>query len=663
MKRFATRVGFLQACFALALVVVILRAGQLQLVQGKEWAREAESRRTERDTLEARRGSIYDRRGVQLAVTQEFFHVGIAPNEVKERAALLRVAARQLRVSQGELERRFRREKYLYFYGPFTATEVEPLRRYKGVHLEGSFRRDYPSTLAAPVIGRLDPDSNRGGSGLERSLDQLLTGVPGEAVFIRDRSGKRLESPARKVRDPVAGNDVWLTIDAELQDIAERELEDAIDEAGAEGGDVVILEPRTGEVLAVASRQARTSRASSKPTAFTDPFEPGSTAKVFTAAALLREKKLDSTVKVSGEGGVWEMPIGTRGKTRRISDVHKEHGMLNLAGAIRVSSNIAMAKFSSRLTPVEQFQALRDFGFGSPTGVEYPSESRGVFKRPEEYHPEYTRAAQAMGYEFGVTALQLAQGYAAIANDGVLVTPTLVKEIRDPSGQLLYQHQPEPVRRAVDPEVAKTLQRYMQDVVEDGGTGDKAKLATYEIAGKTGTARRFVNRHYDGYRASFAAFFPAKDPQLVIVVRIEAPTRGSYYGGATAAPLTKRVLEQALASRHIALDRRALAHSEVDGGDTSPTPAASRAEVVAPVARVSWPYRAPKASKGNGTQSSGEAVVIPEVAGASVREAVLQLHRRGLKVTLRGMGNAVRTEPAAGATVSAGATVVLWTTE
>jgi cell division protein FtsI (penicillin-binding protein 3) len=660
VKRFSARVGFLQACFAIALALVLVRAGQLQLAQGARWAREAEARRTERDTLEARRGSIYDRRGVQLAVTQEFFHVGIAPNEVKERRALIRVAARQLRVGAGELERRFRRDKYIYFYGPYTATQVEPLRRFRGVHLDGSFRRDYPSSLAAPVIGRLDPDSSRGGSGLERALDRFLTGVPGEAVFLRDRSGKRLESPARKVRDPVAGNDVWLTLDAELQDIAERELEDAIDELDAVGGDVVIVDPRSGDVLAVASRQARVDRAASRPTAFTDPFEPGSTAKLFTAAALLRGKKVDSNDRVSGENGTWDMPVGKRGRVRTIRDVHKEAGHLTLADAIKVSSNIAMAKFSQRLTTTEQYETLRDFGFGSPTGVEYPSESRGELRMPEEWLPDYSRASMAMGYEVGVTALQLALAYASIANDGVLMTPSLVREVRDPAGQLLYRHRPEPVRRVLPSALAATLQQYLADVVDSGGTGDLAQLATFQLAGKTGTARRFVNNRYEGYRASFAGIFPAKDPQLVIVVRIEAPTKGSYYGGAVAAPLTKRVLEQALASRHIAIDRRRLASVTPGIADAAPR-GVSRADVVVPVARVAVPLKAGKAGKAG--ESAGVPVVIPEVAGQGVRAAVLELHRRGVKVSLRGTGTAVRTEPSAGTAVREGSTVVLWTAE
>lgn len=655
MNRTAKRISFLQGCFALALVLIVLRAGQLQLVEGNYWSEQAESRRTARDTLEARRGSIYDRRGVQLAVTQEFYHVGIAPNEVVDRRVLAQTAARALGVGAGELQRKLRGGKYMYFYGPYTATQIEALRKLKGVHLEGSFRRDYPSSLAAPVIGRLPPDSSRGGSGLERALDELLTGTPGEAVFLRDRVGRRLESPARKISDPVPGNDVWLTLDAELQDIAERELEDAIGESSADGGDIVVLDPRSGELLAVASRQAGVDRAASSPTAFTSPFEPGSTAKLFTAAALLRLAKVDSTDRVSGENGHYMMPL-SRGGPREINDAHKVEGSLTLADAIKVSSNIAMAKFSQRLSPVEQFEALRDFGFGSPTGVEFPSESRGQLKNPERWIPDYARASMAMGYEIGVTALQLAVAYAAIANDGVLVTPTLVREVRDPAGQLLYQHQPEPVRRVVSPEIAAKLQGYLRSVVEEGGgTGDEARLVNYELAGKTGTARRFVGKHYQGYRASFAAFFPAKDPQLVFVVTIDNPKKGSYYGGATAAPVTKRMLEQALASRFIAIDRARL------GGTTATVaaqlPPAPRVNAVASVTRVAWPYRKPDTTAAKGVAT------VPDVSGRGVRAAVLAVHKHGFRARVKGTGRAVRTDPAAGVSAGTGTVVTIWTEE
>ena len=658
MNRTAKRISFLQGCFALALALVVLRAGQLQLVEGSYWSEQAESRRTARDTLEARRGSIYDRRGVQLAVTQEFYHVGIAPNEVKDTRGMVQAASRALDVGAGELQRRLRAGKYMYFYGPYTATEIEPLRQLKGVHLEGSFRRDYPSSLAAPVIGRLPPDSSRGGSGLERALDNLLTGTPGEAVFLRDRVGRRLESPARKISDPVPGNDVWLTLDAELQDIAERELEDAIRELGARGGDVVVLDPRSGELLAVASRQAGVDRAASSPTAFTSPFEPGSTAKLFTAAALLQLDKVDSTARVSGEGGHYLMPL-SRGQPRSINDEHKITGLMTLADAIRMSSNIGMAKFSQRLSTTEQFEVLRDFGFGSPTGIEFPSESRGMLNTPERMIPDYSRASMAMGYEIGVTALQLAMAYAAIANDGVLVTPTLVREVRDPAGQLLYQYQPEPVRRVISSQVAARLQAYLRSVVEEGGgTGDKARLANYELAGKTGTARRFEGRSYanKGYRASFAAYFPAKDPQLVLVVTIDDPRKGSYFGGATAAPLTKRMLEQALASRYISIDRARLGGTTAAVAAQLPA-AAPKVDAVASVTRVSWPYRKPDSTAAKPVST------VPDVYGRGVRAAVLSVHQRGFRANVKGTGRAVRSDPVAGTTATAGTVVTIWTEE
>jgi cell division protein FtsI (penicillin-binding protein 3) len=650
MARPGLRISFLQGCLLFGLGIVLARAAQLQLFQGSHWGEVAEKQRTTRDTLEARRGSIYDRRGTPLAVTQEFYHVGIAPNEVRDRREVVRRVSRALQVPASELERRMRTERYVYFHGPYTATDIEPLRRLKGVHPEGSYRRSYPTqSIGAPVIGRLDADSGTGDSGLERALDDLLTGSPGEAVFIRDRLGRRLESPARRIREPVPGNDVWLTIDYAVQDIVERALEDAVRDLGANGGDIVVLDPRTGEIVAIASRQA--GGESARPTAFTDPFEPGSTAKLFTAAALLRLGKVDSTDEVSGHCGSLVMVTGPR-TTRTITDAHKECGEVTLSDAIKISSNVAMAQFSSRLSVNEQFTVLRDFGFGSPTGVEFPSESRGGLKMPEAWQPAYTRASMAMGYEISVTALQLATAYATIANDGVMLTPTLVREVRAPDGQLLYRHQPEPVRRVLSSQVAATLMRYLRLVV-DAGTGETARLANYDVAGKTGTARRFVNGQYNGYTASFAALFPAKDPQLVIVVKFDNPTKGSYYGGQTAAPVTKQMLERMLAARESPLGRDLAPEAD-------PLPVVIRdvrpPDAVAPVTRVSWPYR-------ERDTTAAAMVVVPDLAGSGVREAVLALHRKGLHVDVHGTGAVVRLEPAPGSSVPGGTTIDLWTTE
>lgn len=652
MTRPAARIAVIQAGFALGVLALLTRAVQLQIVEGEAWAKLAETGRTERRVLPARRGALYDRNGVPLAVTQEFYHVGIAPNELNDPGSAFRLIVRSLGVSGPALGRAFRaRKRWIYLHGPFNATQVQPLRSLNGIHLQGSFLRFYPSReLARPIIGGLQGDRARGGAGLELALDSILTGQPGEAVLLKDRAGRRYDSPSRQVRDPVPGHDVVLTLDAELQEIAERGLADALEEMEAEGGDVVFLDPRTGELLALASRQAMTG-AAPRASTFTDPFEPGSTAKLFTAAALFRYRLVDSTDAVSGERGSWAMPVTRGGRTRLIRDVHAHRGNLTLAEAIRTSSNIAMAKFSLRLTPEQQYETLRDFGFGTPTGAEFPSESRGQLAAPHHWQPMYTRASMAMGYELGVTPVQLAAAYGAIANGGVLLSPTLIREVRDPTGRVRFTREPEPVRRVIAPEIARRLQDLLRGAVEEGGTGTEAQLTNYTVLGKTGTARRYEAGGYVAgkYTSTFAAIFPADDPQLVVIVKIDNP-KGSYYGGRTAAPVTRTMLQQALASRRVAIDRGRLAP-----GEARVMPARVAAQGAAagrPVTVVAWP-RQPAAA-------SSDPVTVPSVAGRTVRDAALALHRRGFRMSLRGMGRVVRTAPEAGEAAARGASIVVW---
>lgn len=649
MARPQARIAVIQFGFALGVLAILARAAQLQLVEGSRWAGQAERQRTERTMLPARRGALFDRNGVPLAVSQEFYHVGVAPNEITDRRAV-QLLSRHLGVTRAALERDLRNKRWIYFHGPFTAARVQPLRRLPGVHLTRDFQRFYPSrALARPIIGGVSPDSSTGAAGLELALDSILTGEPGEAVLLKDRAGQRYDSPSRLVRDPVPGNDVILTLDAELQEIAERGLDDAMTEMKAEGGDVVFLDPLNGELLALASRQGW-GPVGSRASTFTDPFEPGSTAKLFTAAALLKHRKVSGRDAVFVEGGRWQMPVTSSGRTRLITDVHKTTGNLTLAETVQISSNVGMAKFSSRLSPEEQFEMLRDFGFGTPTGTEFPSESRGRLARPDKWQPMYTRASMAMGYEFGVTPVQLAAAYAAIAHDGLLLTPTLVREVRDPSGTVLYRHQPEPVRRVVTPQVAAQLREFMKGAVGEGGTGGGAQLANYSLLGKTGTAVRFEGGRYvqGEYTASFAALFPADDPQLVVVVKIDNPT-GKYYGGLTAAPVTRTMLQQALASRRVGIDRSRLTPRD----SASPRPQEPVANPAGlPRVVLSWPYQPDR--------QRAVTWPVPDVTGRPVREAALALHRRGFRVSLRGLGLVTRTLPAAGETAKAGTAVVVW---
>ncbi len=653
MAKPSARIGFIQLVLAGAIIDVVARSAQLQIVQGEQWRAEAVKVRTRHRALPARRGMISDRAGLPLAETREFYQVGIAPNEVDDPRAMARVVNRSLdglNYTATSLEQRLRQDRYFSQSGPFTATEVAPLRGLKGVYLTPIHERTYPApALARGAIG--DMVGDHGVSGLEQDLDSLLAGVAGETVYLRDPRGRQLESPDRLIRNPVPGNDVYLTIDGTLQEIAERALDHALEQMHARSGDVVFLDVRNGEVLAVASRLANALPGTS---ALLTPFEPGSTAKLFTAAALLMHDRVDSTDTVDPAGGRWTMTLpGKRVTTREIRDAHVEHTPLTLAKTIEVSSNIGIIKFAGRLSLTEQFDMLRDFGFGSRTGVEVFNESRGRLDLPTGLRNEDIRSSRAMGYEISVTPIQLAAAYAAIANGGVLFAPTLVREVRAPDGRVIYRHRPEPVRRVITPAVAARLRDYLRAAVGEGGTGEQAQLQSYKLVGKTGTSHETENgRYVDRYTGSFAAIFPAADPQFVAIVKIDAPTGVSYYGAQTAAPLLKEMLLEALASPQSVVSRdlrAAPAGDERSAERLEPVrPAAS-----VPVVAVSWPYHS--------VDTTVAAGPVPDVSGTSVRAAAATLQRRGYRVSLHGFGQVTRTVPAAGETVRPGTTVAVWT--
>jgi len=644
MAKPLVRLRVVEVGLAAALVALLFRAAQVQLVDGRRYAAAAKAQRTEHVVLDARRGALYDRHGTAIALTQETYHLGIAPNELRDPSRDIGTIVRQLHLPRADLERGLRR-RYAWFAGPFTATEVQPLRSMHGVHLEPVMRRFYPSNeFARAVIGRVGEDGRGGGSGgggLERLLDSLLAGTPGSAVVLKDREGREYESPARVIAEPVAGNDVVLTLDAELQEIAQRALDDAIDNMEADGGDVVMLDPASGEILAVASRRAD---GSMRPSAFTETFEPGSLAKIFAAAALITFDRIRPGERVSGEGGTYRMP----GRPSPLTDEHPLPS-LTLADAIRVSSNIALAKFSARLHPDEQYGVLRGFGFGAPTGVEFPAESPGRLRPPREWSRP-SSASLAIGYELAVTPIQLAAAYGAIGNDGVLLEPTLIREIRTPTGFVRYRHDPQPVRRVVTPEVAVKLRDLLRGVVAAGGTAERAALANFQLAAKTGTARRVVAGRYAAgqYTASFAALFPADQPQLVVVMKIDNPQKGSYFAAQTAAPVTRSILEQALAPRTVALDRARLSNVATTA-DRAPL---EEPDGVVPYL-VAWPY-VPDSAAAQPDR------MVPNVTGRPLREAARALHARGFHVVVKGWGIIHHTWPAAGEHAATGSTVTMF---
>jgi cell division protein FtsI (penicillin-binding protein 3) len=651
MAKPAARVGFIQFCLMIGTLAVLARAAQLQLVEGDRWARKASEARTVREVIAAQRGSIKDRSGNPILVSHEWYRVSIAPEQIADTATFSRAVARALGASAADLQRRIRGgRRSIYFHGPFDAVAVQPIRKLAGVHLSPVYPRGGRTNLARQTIGVLDLESGHGISGIEGTLDSLLSGLPGETVWLTDASRRsRIASPSRPVRDPIRGNDVWLTIDVKLQEIAEAALDRAIDELGARGGDVIFLDPSTGELLAVASRVEGERSAA---TAFTAPFEPGSTAKLFTSAALLEHRLVDSTDRVDGENGVWTLRT-PRGASHRITDVHIAREPMTLEMAVALSSNIGLAKFAQRLEPGLQYDMLRRFGFGSHSGVEFPVESSGDIPRLSKWREGFTRESISRGYNFQVTAIQLAAAYGAIANGGILYAPTLVREIRSPEGEVLYRHRPEPVRRVISPEVAATLRRYMRKAVGTGSPTQTIEIEELELAGKTGTARKVINGRYaDGkYVSSFAAIWPADHPKLVAIVAIDEP-KGAYYGSQTAAPLTRRILQDAIASRNRALDFDELATSDstrrAGGRVVRAMPSGGERP---PVVAVSWPLD---------TDRSARTVrPVPDVSGHSARAAVARLHAEGFRVAVEGLGAVSGTVPSAGTAVRTGETITI----
>lgn len=635
-----------------ASLVLVGRAVELQVLEASEWRARAEGQHRMTSEIPAPRGAILDRDGVPLAISRETFRVSVDPQHVENRAevqALLQKvlgisAARAARVTDPERE-------WAVVPGVFEPSVRQALAGVKGIYLERELRRDYPhGDLALGILGRVQEGVGRGG--MEEAFDEVLRGRPGRQVLARDGRGREIPGQVFQVEQPVAGGDVTLTIDLDLQEIATQALEEALDETGARGGDLLVTDPRSGEILAMVSIKEGRSDALS---AINAPSEPGSTIKPFTVAAILEYGRgtLDDSVDV--ENGVWRV------NGRTLHDVHGS-GVMSVADALRTSSNVGIAKAALGLTPREQYENLRDFGFGLPTGVPLPGEASGTLPHPRRWQPMSSQSL-AIGYELNVTPMQMAMAYGALANGGKLMEARLVRRV-DPADAPPTDYEPSVIRQVLSPDLASRIGRVLMDAVEDG-TGTAAQLETFHVAGKSGTARAYGDGGYlaGRYYASFAGYFPADDPQLVIFVKLDSP-QGVYYGGATAAPVTRATMEAALAARQTPLDRAALLRAL-----RAPTPtvaATPGGELAAPVRTASLDERwAAAAGPAEGDAStgapsaSGQPVPVPDVRGLPPRVAVRRLHALGLRVAWDREGPIVGTTPSAGTRLEPGDTVRL----
>src|SRR4051812_29467310 len=548
------RVAVVHGFFVLFALALVARAAKVQVVEGKQWAARATRQHFIASPLSAPRGDILDASGNTLVESREMTRVAVALPEVRDTSFVLK-ALRHAQVDADAVRAAIaRRRRWIDLPGLYNTADVASISKMNGIHLTPVLQRVYASSGGIrKIVGTLD-DNGRPVGGLELSLDTILRGDSGRVKLARDRDGRALDSPDGWTDQPKPGSTVVLTINNALQDICERELGIAVDSLHAEGGDIVVMNPHTGEILALASN--RVGRTSFSSTAVTEPFEPGSTLKPFVAASLLEKGRARPTDIVDTHGGKLELD------GRVINDLHKAQ-RLSLADVIRYSSNVGIVEFGQRLTPRQKYETFRDLGFGMALGVPLPAEASGTLREPREWSRQ-TSASILMGYEIAVTPLQLVTAYSAIANGGELLEPHLVKEIRSADGKVAYRAETRAVRRVMSGEVARTVQQMLLAVVQEG-TATKADLATFDVAGKSGTARRTSgNAGYTpgNYTASFVGLFPGNDPQYVVLVKLDSPKGAHYAGGDIAAPVTQVVLRAALAARDAALDRHDLAASE-----------------------------------------------------------------------------------------------------
>ena len=637
------RVTLLLCLFSILFFVVLARAYQLQVLQSHKLASLAERQYQRIVQLVPKRGVLYDRKKEEMAISIEVDSVFAQPGKVEN----IQEAAQKIGPILGKkpdaLLKKLREEKPFVWLergiGSPQRSAIEALQL-EGIDFLKEAKRFYPQgEIGSQVIGFSGVDS-RGLEGVELGYDEFIRGQPGYILIPKDALGRAITRQTPDIRHSEEGCEVILTIDKNIQYVAEKELKRAIRTHSAKGGMVVVMNPKTGEILAMSSQPSFDPNHFSSSPAYllknrtlTDTFEPGSTFKVFLLAAALEEQ-------VASSGDVFFCENGSYAVGGKIiHDVHK-YGWLSLGEIIKVSSNIGASKVGKKLGKGKLYHHLKGFGFGSKTGVDLPGEVTGSLP-PPQFWSEVGLANISFGQGVSLTALQLTTALAAIANGGVMMRPYVVKAIMERRGnvaEVLKENRPKTMRRVVSQETAKTVAAILKTVTQEGGTGQAACLTEYETAGKTGTAQKAQSsgRGYSEKRiGSFIGFAPADSPQLVITAILDEP-RGVSYGGVVAAPIFKAIGEQVLP--YIGVYPKGVTYLAQASPRQSPPAAGFDAEekgVLPP---------APDAGK----EVSEEAGVMPDFSGKTLRQVVQTAHKLGLDLRLVGSGTAVAQIPAPG---------------
>ncbi|MGD8828780.1 MAG: penicillin-binding protein 2, partial [Gammaproteobacteria bacterium] len=521
----------LRLVFAAVAAVLLWRAVDLQVLDSDFLLDQGQARYLRTVEMPAHRGVIHDRNGDPLAVSTPVDSLWANPQELLGAADRIPELAHALGMKPAEFTRWLGKRKdreFVYLRRHMTPEDAKRVlaRRIPGVYSQREYRRYYPAgEVTAHVLGFTNID-DRGQEGLELAYDDWLRGESGEKRVIKDRLGRTIED-VDSIQVPRPGHDLTTTLDLRLQYLAYRELKAAVQEQGAKSGSIVVLDSHTGEILAMADQPSFNPNNRSdlkgalyRNRAVTDVFEPGSSFKPFPIAAALDAGDVTpSTVVDTSPGSIKVAGYAV--------DESHDYGAVNVTTVLQKSINVGASHIAMRLAPEQLWGMLSRFGFGSLTGSGFPGEQSGLLRYYARWRP-ITQATLAYGYGINVTALQLAQAYNVFADNG----------LRQPVSLVMDQATGEP-QRVISERAAREMRKMLESVVRDGGTGTRAAVPGYHVAGKTGTALKAENGGYarGRYTAVFAGMLPATRPRLVCVVVINEPSHGKYYGGLVAAPV------------------------------------------------------------------------------------------------------------------------------
>ena len=542
----AWRARFVAALILLAFGTLAARSAWLQVVRNDFLQQKGESRYSRVIELSATRGRIADRSGDMLAVSTPVKSVWAIPEDARLTPAQARELAGLLELDVRELNRRLASEKDFVFIRrqiPPDAAEKIAALNLPGIHQQREYRRYYPAgDVTAHMLGFTGVE-DRGQEGIELAFDAQLAGKPGSRRVIKDRRGRIVED-VESIKPPQDGKDLTLALDAKVQYLAFTHLKQALAEHKAKAGGVVVLDAKTGEVLALANLPAynpnnrvKLTGAQLRNRALTDVFEPGSTMKPFTVALALEKGRFRFDSQIQTAPG--RLTIGNA----TISDAHP-HGLLTVAQVIQKSSNVGAAKIAGAFAPEEMWQMFDALGFGQPMKLGFPGEVGGRLRPFKTWRP-IEQATMSYGHGISVTLMQLARAYLAFARDGDVIPLSLTRLESPPlAGKSIFSAQ-----------TAREVRAMLEMAVLPGGTAPKAQIPGYRVAGKTGTAHKLEGGQYaERYVAAFVGFAPVSDPRLVVAVMIDEPSAGKYYGGEVAAPVFAQVMAGSLRTLGVAPD-------------------------------------------------------------------------------------------------------------